>query len=169
MSETLVEAVTRYTEARIGQSPFTTAVEGFTILRSDHPKSPSHRIFKPAICLVVQGAKWTTFGNRRFDYRAGPALVVSLEIPSHGRVIEASPSKPYLSIVVEFDLNAMREVAANLGDLARPNGEVGEGVFVTDFEGPLTECVLRMVHLLGTPKAIPLLYPFACVSCAIGC
>jgi hypothetical protein len=30
---------------------------------------------------------------------------------------------------------------------------------VTDFGGPLTDCVLRLVRLLGTPAAIPMLYP----------
>ena len=161
MTETLVEAVTRYTQARIGKSPFITAIEGFIILRSDRPKRPSHRIFKPALCIVVQGAKWTTFGNRRFDYRAGQALVVSLEMPSYGRVVEATPDKPYLSIVIEFDLTTMQEVLASLGELSPPSDEVGAGVFVTDFEGPMAECVLRMVRLLSTPEAIPTLYPSA--------
>ena len=31
------------------------------------------------------------------------------------------------------------------------------GVFVTDFSGPLADCVLRMVRLLETPAAIPIL------------
>ena len=159
MSETLLEAVTRYTRARTGQSVFATPMAGLAILRSDHPKPPSHRIFQPALCVVVQGAKCTTFGNKRFDYRAGQALVVSLEIPSYGRVVEATPDRPYLSVVVELDLPTMREVTAGLDGLAEPHGEMGGGVFVTDFDGPMADCVLRMVRLLDTPKAIPALYP----------
>jgi hypothetical protein len=30
---------------------------------------------------------------------------------------------------------------------------------VTNFDGPLAECALRMVRLLDTPEAIPVLYP----------
>ncbi len=30
---------------------------------------------------------------------------------------------------------------------------------VTDFDGPLKDCTLRMVRLLGTPSAVPVLYP----------
>ena len=159
MSETLLEAVTRYTQSRIGPGPFGTAIPGFAILRADHPKPPSHRIFKPALCVVVQGAKSTTFGNQRFEYRAGQALVVSLEIPSYGRVVEASPAKPHLSIVVEFDLTTMRAVLEGLEHWSRPGAEAGGGVFVTDFEGPAADCVLRLVRLLETPAAIPVLYP----------
>ena len=159
MSESLLEVVTRYTNDRSGRSVFATAIAGLAILRSDQPKPPSHRIFKPALCVVVQGAKCTTFGHKRFDYRAGQALVVSLEMPSYGRVVEATRDEPYLSVVVEFDLATMREVMEGLGDLAQPSAEAVGGVFVTDFEGPMADCVLRMVRLLDTPKAIPALYP----------
>ena len=56
MLDKFVEAVGRYTEAQ-GASPFVTAVPGLTLLRSDHEKQPSYLIFKPALCIVVQGAK----------------------------------------------------------------------------------------------------------------
>ena len=160
MSETLLEAVTRYTKARIGPSPFMTAIPGFAILRSDRPKLPAHHIFKPTLCVVVQGAKWTTFGTQRFEYRAGQALVVSLEMPSYGCVVVASPAEPYLSVVVEFDLAMMHAVLEGLEPLSQPQGELRGGVFVTDFAGPLEDCVLRLVRLLDTPEAIPALYPF---------
>ena len=88
----LAQAVGRYTEASGGANPFLTAIEGFVILRSDHTKTPAHRIFKPALCITVQGAKWATFGEKRYDYRAGQALVVSVEMPSRGTVSAASPS-----------------------------------------------------------------------------
>ena len=157
--ERLAAAVTRYTEAQPGASPFATAIEGLTILRADHPKAPAHLIVKPALCIVVQGAKWSTFGGRRFDYRAGQALVVSLELPSVGRVAEATPDEPFLCVVVEFDVGLMREVLAALDDPPRPARHPGGGVFVTDFDGPLADCALRMIRLLDTPRAIPLLYP----------
>ncbi len=159
MLDQLAEAVRRYTDLQVGESPFRTAVKGLTILRSDHEKRPNHLIFKPALCVVVQGAKWAIFGDKRLDYRAGQALVVSVEIPAFGTVAEASPSDPYLGLIIEFDLAVMREV---LGELAAPpeaRHSVTRGVFVTDFNGPLEGCALRMVRLLETPKAIPVLYP----------
>jgi AraC-like DNA-binding protein len=155
----LVEAVRRYTETQAGKSPYATAIEGLTILRSDHERRPNHLIFKPALCIVVQGAKWAIFGNKRFDYRAGQALVVSFEMPALGTVAEASPSEPYLGIILEFDLAVMRAVLAELNTPPRPSVEVGPRVFVTDFDGPLADCALRMVRLLDTPGAVPLLYP----------
>ena len=159
MWDALVAAVTLYTDAQAGQSPFATAIDGLTIFRSDHEQSPRHLIFKPALCIVVQGAKWAMFGDTRVDYRAGQALVVSVELPLSGRVSEASPSEPYLGVIAEFDLAVMREVLEGLETPPTPSAAIGAGIFVTDIDGPLADCTLRMVRLLGTPAAIPMLYP----------
>ncbi|HEY1998511.1 AraC family transcriptional regulator [Paraburkholderia sp.] len=160
MSNALVEGVKRYTDKQAGQeSPFVTAIEGVTILRSDRAKHPSHLIMKPALCVVVQGAKWTTFGGRRYEYRAGQALVVSVEMPAFSRVVKASSAEPYLAVVIEFDLAVMRDVMECLDTPPRPEGHLGHGVFVTHFDGALADCVLRMVRLLETPQAIPMLAP----------
>jgi len=116
-------------------------------------------VFKPALCIVVQGAKWVVFGADRIRYRAGEGPVVCVEMPSFCTVTEASPSKPYLGMVIEFDLGIMREVSEKIQ--LRPNGkgETGKGVSLTKMTEPLAECLLRMVRLHETPQAIPVLYP----------
>lgn len=159
MGDGLLEAVRRYTEAQTGPGPFATAIQGVQILRSDREKQPRYLIFKPALCIVVQGAKWAIFGEKRFDYRAGQALVVSIEMPALGTVVEASPAEPYLGVIIEFDLGLMREVMESLDALPEWSLQTKHGVFVTDFGGPLADCALRAVRLLESPQAIPVLYP----------
>lgn len=155
----LLEAVTRYVGVQGGESPFETPIGGVMILRDEQVRAPSHRLFRPALCLVVQGAKWTMFGERRYEYRAGQALVVSVELPARSQVMKASPETPYLAVVIEFDLNVMREVLETLQ--TPPAAESGQSVFVMDVQAQLSDCVLRMIRLLDTPKAIPALYPLA--------
>jgi AraC-like DNA-binding protein len=155
----LLELVRRYTEAQQGGSPYVTPIKGLTILRSDHEKFPNHLIFTPALCITVQGGKWTTFGDKRFDYAAGQALVVSVEMPATSRVAKASPQEPYLGVILEFDLAAMHEVMEALPAPPVPDAGPGHGVFVTDFDGPLADCVLRLARLLDTPAAIPVIAP----------
>lgn len=156
----LTRAIHRYTTAQAGSNPFVTAIEGFTILRSEHAKQPSHRIFKPALCITVQGAKWAAFGEKRFVYRAGQALVVSVEMPSRGTVSAASPTEPFLGLVIEFDRVILQDVMEELGiHLRPPAGERARGAFVIQLTRPLADCALRAVRLLGTPEAISALYP----------
>jgi AraC-like DNA-binding protein len=159
MLDALIDAVTRYTDAQSGENPYVTTVEGLTILRSNLETRPNHLIHKPALCIVAQGAKATTFGNRRFDYKAGQALVVSIETPAFGRVIEASPDKPFLGIVIELNLSIMREVVETLKTLPDSGVAARSAVFVANFDGPLADCALRMVRLVDTPQAIPMIYP----------
>lgn len=159
MLDRLREASKRYTDAWGGPGTFVTAIGGLTILRSDHERRTNYHICKPALCIVVQGAKWTMFGETRFDYHAGQALVVSVEMPAFSTIVEASPSEPYLGVIIEFDLALMREVMDSLDTLPTASSELGRSVFVTNFNGPLADCALRMLRLLDTPRAIPVLYP----------
>jgi AraC-like DNA-binding protein len=155
----LAEALLRYTAGQPGKSPFMTAIDGLAIMRSDHPKPPNHMISRPAMCIVAQGVKWATFGDTKLEYSAGQALLVGVETPSIGRVVEASPEAPCLVLAFELDLGIMRSVAVGLEAPPRPSGEPGRGVFVTNFQGPLADCALRLVRLLDAPEAIATLYP----------
>src|ERR1700733_6561528 len=159
MLSDLAQAVKRYTDAQNGQSPFKTAIAGLTILHSNHEKRPNHLIFQPALCITVQGAKSAMFGAQRFEYGAGQALLVSVEMPGFGTVVDASPSEPFLGIILEFDLTILREVVDEMEEPPAASPKVSKGVCVADFDGPLADCALRMVRLLDIPKAIPMLYP----------
>ena len=159
MPDQLAEALLRYTDRQPGESPYRTAIDSMAIMRSDHPKPPTHMIFRPAMCIVAQGAKWASFGGNQLEYRAGQALVIGVETPSVGRVFEASPDEPCLVLAFELDTAIMRSVAEELEAPPKASGETGRGVFVTDFQGPLADCALRLVRLLDTPQAIPALYP----------
>ena len=116
-------------------------------------------ISRPALCIVAQGAKWSMFGGAKLEYRAGQALLIGVETPSIGRVIEASPGEPCLVLAFELDLDVMRSVAEGLDSPPKASGESGRGVFVTNFQGPLADCALRLVRLLDTPEAIATLHP----------
>ncbi|BCW87930.1 HTH-type transcriptional activator RhaS [Alphaproteobacteria bacterium SO-S41] len=159
MTSPLAEALLNYTERQSGESPFRTPIETLAIMRSDRPKPPSHMIFRPAMCIVAQGAKWATFGDMRLVYKAGQALVVGMETPSIGQVVEASPGAPCLVLMFELDLAIMRAVADELATPVKANSETGHGVFVANFDGPLADCAVRLVRLLETPEAIKALYP----------
>jgi hypothetical protein len=159
MPDELAAAVLRYINRRGDASPYATPIDGVLILRSDHPKPPSHAMSRPAICIVVQGQKWATVGDRRYVYSAGQALVVGIETPSFGRVVEASPDKPCLVLAIALDLAVLRSVAEGIDDLQHATAATRRGVVVADFQGPLSDCARRLIRLLDTPKAIPTVYP----------
>ncbi|MHC1481324.1 AraC family transcriptional regulator [Frateuria aurantia] len=154
----LAQAIEAYTQAHAGGHFWMTAIDGLLLLRADQPRPPSHLMSQPALCVVAQGAKWTSFGTERHSYSAGEALVVTVEMPSVGRVYEASPGAPFLGAVIQFSPVVMREIGEQLKLPAGSSREPG-GATVMDMDPELTDCVLRMVRLLGQPSAIPILAP----------
>jgi AraC-like DNA-binding protein len=161
--EDLAQSLRDYTDNRATSNPYPTAIDGFVVLRSDQPRLPSYRLFRPALCIAVQGTKWATFGDRRYEYHAGQAMVVTVEMPSRGAVSEASPTEPFLGYVLVLDLAVLHELVEQMPlqpekQASDPPGSPA-GVCVVDLGEEALDCLIRAMRLLKTPAAIPLLYP----------
>ncbi len=160
MSSALKSALKHYIEASGGgDGVFPTPIEGLALMRTSKEVLPHHLIYKPALCIAVQGSKQVSLGDRVFNYTEMQALVVGVELPAFGRVTQASATEPYLGMTVEFDVGVMREVMEQLDVPHQPKGEVGSAVFVEELTAPVVECLTRLVRMLATPMAIPVLHP----------
>ncbi|NII11794.1 AraC family transcriptional regulator [Oleiagrimonas sp. C23AA] len=159
MADTLLALTRRYVAAQTTPSPYFTDVPGLVVMHTEHAQPPSHLLMKPALCLVLQGAKWSMFGGRRHHYGPGDALLVSVEMPSVGSVVKASPEEPYLALAIGLDMNLMREVLEQLESPPTTTGNTRHGVFVSHFDGALADCARRLVALLDTPQAAPVVQP----------
>jgi len=140
-----------------GDGFFPTKVNGLTLCRSRNATMPSHRLYKPALCLVAQGAKQVLIAGEAIPYEEMQALVVNVEMPINGNVTRASQETPYLGIILEFDARLMRDVLDDLDRPPKPVAERASGVFVQDVEGSLADSLLRLLQLLDKPSAIPVL------------
>ncbi len=160
MQAALIGALNAFADANGGgEGVFQTPIRGFGFMRTSREIIPQHIVYKPSLCIVAQGEKQVMFGDALMTYRENQALIVNVEIPAIGRVTKASRDKPLIGMVLELDTAIMREVMEDLDAPPVPNDDVGLGAFVADFEGPLADCVVRLVRLLATPKAIAVLQP----------
>ncbi|WSH69765.1 AraC family transcriptional regulator (plasmid) [Rhizobium ruizarguesonis] len=155
----LHDAVVAAFAAHGNGSPYFTAIDGLALLRSFSERHPNHLIHRPALCIVVQGAKWTTFGERRLHYRTSQAMVVSVEMPGASQVVHGAPDAPYLSAVIELDQATLREVYESMEAPPTPASDEHAAAFVMELNEAILGCAARAVSLLGEPQAIPLLYP----------
>jgi hypothetical protein len=156
----LAQGVRQYTEGADGRDIFPTAIEGLSMLRSDQANRPAHCLFKPALYMTVQGAKWATFGEKRYTFEAGQALMVAVDIPSRGTVTVASSKEPYLGLQIGLDFAIMQEVAEVIKiALTVPGKPKARGAFVLELNRQLVDCAQHAIRLLETPEAIPTLYP----------
>ncbi|MEA3541703.1 MAG: AraC family transcriptional regulator [Pseudomonadota bacterium] len=156
----LKNAVARYIEREGGRDGlYTTAIDGLALMRSISETLPHPLVYRPALCLVAQGAKRLALGDASFDYGVEQALIVSVELPGFGYVTEASRVTPFLGLVIEFDIGILREVLEQLDTPLKHDGQMGSGVFIDGLTSPVADCATRLVQLLDTPSAIPILYP----------
>jgi AraC-like DNA-binding protein len=142
-----------------GNSPYYTRADGLILLQARVERHPTAIVHNPALCIVVQGAKWTTFGNRRLDYRSGQAMVVGIEMPGFSQVVEGTDGAPYYSVVIELDLTVLRQVYEAMSEPPDSMSAPALGAFVMDLDETTISCVTRMVETLDEADAVSILYP----------
>jgi len=136
-----------------------TQIDRLVLMRSRRESLPHHVLYRPTLCVVVQGAKQVMLGDGVFHYGEMQALVINVELPLLGGVTRASADEPFLGIVLDFDVGLMREIMDQLDMPVRPNAATGPCLFVQDVDDRLADCMLRLMRVLETPQAIPILSP----------
>ncbi|WP_018633847.1 AraC family transcriptional regulator [Neomegalonema perideroedes] len=159
MRTELSRAVARYVDIHGGLNmALQTPVADVVVICSTQPRAPFRKLYRPSLCVVAQGAKRISLENQTLDYDAGSALAVSVEMPGCSGVTQASEAEPFLGLTIAFDVVLLREVLEQTPSPPRPSG--GRlGAFVERLSAPMEDCLTRLMRLLETPEAAPVLYP----------
>ncbi|WP_249979190.1 AraC family transcriptional regulator [Vreelandella olivaria] len=136
-----------------------TPVPGLKMMCVEAPAGDLHSVYKPLVCLVLQGAKRILVGNQQMVLSAGKSAIVSADMPVIGRIVQASPSEPYLAVAIELDMMILRELAAHMGNASTQRLSETHTLFAEDTETELVDCASRLMKLLDRPESAPLLRP----------
>lgn len=155
MTDTLLSAVCRYTEAFAGPDGVArTPIAGLFNIRTLAPSNLEYAISRPLACLVVQGAKRVTMGARTFDFAAGDSLLITADVPTVSQITRAGAGAPYLSLVLELDLALIAELMVEMQ--AAPVVDHGP-VHVEPTDSEVAEAALRLMRLIERPASLPVL------------
>lgn len=133
-----------------------TGIPGLRVTIAAQPTQPASGVFEPMLCLIVQGAKRITIGERELRYDPACYFVASVGLPATGCICEASPDKPYIGLTLAIDRTQLAELLPDAGPA--PDAET-EGFLVDAVTPPLLDGFRRLVDLLDTPDDIPVLAP----------
>lgn len=136
-----------------------TAIPRLKVVRLSQPSEPMHGLHEPALCIIAQGAKQVILGDRIYRYDAAHCLVVSLDLPVIGQVIEATPDEPYLCVKLELDPAAIGALMLEAPPLAETEPSSGSGLTISPMTPALRDAVIRLTGLLETPADIAVLAP----------
>jgi hypothetical protein len=118
----LAELIARYAGADGIQS---TALPRVSLIRASRPTEPLHALHHPALCLVAQGRKQVMIGPNVFLYDSTRYLIVSVDVPVTGQVLEATPKRPYLCFRLDLDPAAFRSLILESGSGRGPADGAG--------------------------------------------
>ncbi|PXA85409.1 AraC family transcriptional regulator [Nostoc sp. 3335mG] len=128
-----------------------------TVHQSTAPTPPTHGLYQPMLCFVLQGRKRVIIGERVIEYRAGDFLVASVDLPVIGQVTEASADRPYMVVGLALDPAA---IAALLIDLPHAGEGPGEaGISLSAMTADLLDPLLRLTRLLDRHEDIAVMAP----------
>src|SRR5262245_62354857 len=94
-----------------------TAIPRLSFIRYSTPHQPMPARYPPCFCLITQGSKSIAFGDDRLVYDAARFVVAAVDLPVTGVVLDATPEKPYLCVMLEIDVP---ELASLLLDTETP-------------------------------------------------
>lgn len=141
-----------------GFGVFETPVPGMVIGHAAAQKLPDYAIYRPALGVVVEGAKQVWLREQVLDYAEGEALLVSVSLLARGVITRASVERPFLGVSIELDVAVLREVAAILGP-QEDETPANTGLSVHMLGPEIIDCLIRLTRLLEMPDSLPVLYP----------
>jgi AraC-like DNA-binding protein len=142
-----------------GSEDRSTLIPGLGFFRREAPTPPGICQVEPSVVLVVQGAKRMLVGDDAFAYDSERFLIASLDVPASSEVVEASPDRPCLGLVLKLDLRMMAELVAQTRLALPKDRSVQRGMALGTVTPALLESFKRLTALLEEPEAVEVLAP----------
>jgi AraC-like DNA-binding protein len=165
-AQALTSRVLAYADQQaIGREPFRTEIPGLLVARHFRPTDLTPVLYRPILCLVLQGAKQSSLGDEIVTFAQGQSVIVSLELPTYARVVEASRQRPYAALALQIDMTLVKELAAEIEGLGGEEGRAsgGEGhvsaIAMGEADDAIVNAMERLFGLLDKPAAAAILHP----------
>lgn len=141
----------------VGTGICSTAMPRVSLIRADQPSTPTPAVYEASLCLIAQGSKRVSIGEHSVVYDAANYLLVSVDLPLVGHIIDASPDRPYLCCKIDLDPAKLADLMVAEGG-AVPRTELPVlAVYPSDPD--LIDAACRLVALLDRPGTIQALAP----------
>jgi AraC-like DNA-binding protein len=134
---------------------------GLHCLHTDRPTEIQKQVYTPALCVVAQGSKEARLGQRVYRYDALHYLVIGAALPIRARVLEATPARPYLAVVLDLGTTALHDVLADMAGHVPPSPrwEAVPPLRVSPMDGRLLDAVVRFLAAVADPVDRKVLAP----------
>jgi len=153
--EGLIEQASgRVAAAENGHQQVAQPMDGLLLLRQDSPSSFEASLYKPVLCLILQGRKQVSIGEQTLSFGPGECLLVSHDLPVCSRITKA----PYLALVFEVDIATIRKLYDEVAESAL-DSERGRAAETHRADSGLLDALGRYLALADSPADANVLGP----------
>jgi AraC-like DNA-binding protein len=153
--EELVERIARALRADGTAQP----LQGLHLYRHSFPLEQVYSVVEPSLCVVAQGSKEFLLGESRYRYDPFHYLLVTVDLPYVGQVLEASQERPFLSLRLDLAPTLVGEVMVEAGHTSPRDPAEVRAIAVSPVNGHLLDAMVRVARLLDAPDEARVLLP----------
>ncbi|MBD2565669.1 MULTISPECIES: AraC family transcriptional regulator [Nostoc] len=158
LCQELATLVIRHTHGK-GNGIHSTAIEQLELMRESTAPTALCAVYEPTLCIILQGKKETLLGKETYHYGTAQYIVVTVDLPLSGLIVEATPEQPYLCFKLSLDATVLWNIIDQIQHISDQKESSVRGLFVSDADESLIDCAIRLTRLLDTPQHIPFLAP----------
>jgi AraC-like DNA-binding protein len=157
--ERLKDSVRRYADRHANPDGLAvTSVPGLRMMCVYEPSGPIRSMYRPLVCLVLQGGKQMTAGRTARTFTAGQAVIVAVDLPVIGQIVYAKRDQPYLAVAIELDMTIMQLIASQIPE-TRPTPDKLLPLALERLDDDMVFCAARLMRLVDEPEAVPVIRP----------
>ncbi|BAZ08290.1 AraC family transcriptional regulator [Calothrix sp. NIES-4071] len=156
----LTALLTRHTDGK-GDGFHKTDIMELEFARESSVSAALPTLCQPILGIIVQGKKEVLLGEEIYHYGVAQYIVISVDLPLSGFVVEATKDLPYLGFKLSLDPRQLCDIITAQTNQSSTNKKENSsrGLFVCNVDAPLIDCAIRLTKLLDTPQDIPILAP----------
>ncbi len=154
--EELVERIAR----TIREDGTVQPLQGLHLYRHSRPLEPVYSVVEPSLCVVAQGSKEFLLGDSRYRYDPLHYLLVTVDLPNVGHVLEATKERPYLGLRLDLTPALISSVMLEADHTSPLPGPADcRAIDVSPLTASMLDATLRLVRLVEAPDEARILMP----------
>src|SRR5438445_5709075 len=132
-------------------------LQGLYLYRHSVPLERVHGVVEPSLCVVAQGSKEFLLGESRYRYDPLHYLLVTVDLPNIGQILEASKERPFLSLRLELAPTLVSSVMLEAGHAEPRDHADVRAIAVSPLDGHLLDACVRLTRLLDVFAEVSIL------------
>ncbi len=133
-----------------------TSIEALCLLRLSNPTPPTPVVYTPKLFVVAQGKKNVVAGTEARTCDAFQYLLLTVPLPIHGRIVQASKDQPFLALNIGLEMNVIAEVLQQM-DAKTPvrhdeKWHANRGIQANPLDQDLIDALHRLLNALANPE-----------------